>query len=342
MVIAMQRVLFITRKQSGIGGMERLNEDLWRAIQTLQPSSQRVRPWGRGDVTFPARAFFAALTASRVHLGDAALAPLGACLALLGKRVSLTACGLDVIYPRSWYQWFLRRSLPHLSKVHCISRATAGEVRRRGVSSEKIVVLPCGVWTLPPWGRDISAPRGRSDAPPRLLTVGRLIPRKGIAWFLAEVWPILQGEFPGIQCTIIGSGKEENSIKKLVHERGFTDVDLRGSLTDPERDAVFLESDLFVMPNVAVPGDMEGFGIVCIEAASRGLPVVASRLEGITDAVREGMTGRFFTPGDARDAARVITEMLRNPLDPELVAHAARTHYSWDALLPQYRDVLFS
>ncbi|MBI2117976.1 glycosyltransferase, partial [Candidatus Peregrinibacteria bacterium] len=72
---------------------------------------------------------------------------LGWFLKKMGRgRVTVTACGLDVIWPRRWYQWMLRRTLPSLDRVVCISRATAEEVRRRGVVEEKIVVISPGVW----------------------------------------------------------------------------------------------------------------------------------------------------------------------------------------------------
>jgi glycosyltransferase involved in cell wall biosynthesis len=68
---------------------------------------------------------------------------------------------------------------------------------------------------------------------------------------------------------------------------------------DVRRDELMAGADLFVQPNVAVLGDMEGFGLVAIEAAMRGTVVVASDLEGLSDAVQDGVTGDLVASGDA-------------------------------------------
>ena len=85
---------------------------------------------------------------------------------------------------------------------------------------------------------------------------------------------------------------------------------LLGAVEDEELIAVYNVADIFVMPNIPVAGDHEGFGIVILEAASCSLPVVAARLEGISDAMRDGEVGDLIAPGDAAGFTRAIVELL--------------------------------
>jgi phosphatidylinositol alpha-1,6-mannosyltransferase len=72
-------------------------------------------------------------------------------------------------------------------------------------------------------------------------------------------------------------------------------------------------ADLFIMPNRTVEGDMEGFGLVAIEAASRGLPVVATAIEGITDAITDGRNGYCVAEGDTKALLDIITGLMDDP-----------------------------
>lgn len=353
-------LLFITRKWDGHGGMQQLSRDLWRGMQETYGECARLCIQTQSPffvtrysllVTFVGRAVVLGVIAvwrgGHVHLGDAALAPFGWFLKKVGRgRVTITVCGLDVIWPRWWYQWLLRGTLPYLDRVVCISRATAEEVRRRGVSEEKIVVIPCGVWG-PCHGevpRDTAGPR--TITAPTLLTIGRLVARKGVLWFVREVVPILLRDLPHLQYWIVGSGSQELLIKKFVQEKGLEHcVHLLGELDDARREECFALADLLVVPNIPVTGDMEGFGIVCIEASARGIPVVAARCGGLSDAVIEGETGRFFTSGDAGDCARVVKEVLghfdRFSVTRNAVARATLEHYGWPRLFRRYHDEVF-
>lgn len=344
-------ILFITRKWDGHGGMQQLSRDLWRGIEEVYRERARL------CVSFGVRAVFRGLVTvwrgGHVHLGDAALAPLGWLLKKIRKgKVTLTACGLDVIWPRWWYQWILRRTLPSLDRVVCISRATAEEVRKRGVPAKKVVVISPGVWSdirsvatasLAGAMNSEAASRKRSRRmAPLLLTVGRLVPRKGIAWFVRDVVPLLLRDFPQLQYWIVGIGPEELLIKKIVQEKSLEHcVHLRGELDDAKREEFFVQADLFVVPNIAVSGDMEGFGIVCIEASARGVPVVAARLEGLADVVVDGATGRFFESGNAGDCVRVIREVIGGKWDCAGLVRATLEHYGWPLLFQRYRDEVF-
>ncbi len=340
-------ILFITRKTRGTGGMQRLHEDLFLALSRRQDLHiRRIVPFfslGFLDLTFPVRAFVASLLLPRkksiVHLGDAALAPLGVLIqTLTGRCVTATCCGLDLTYPNFFYQWILRRSISSLRTVVCISGATAIEAQKRGVSKENISVIPCGVW---PEQCEVKNDATRFPCP-TIVCGGRLIPRKGIAWFVSEVMPLLASSRPNLRCSIFGSGPEERAIRDAISEKALmANVRMLGRIAEEAKEDLLSGTDVFVMPNIPVPGDMEGFGIVCIEASARGTAVVASELEGIRDAVIESETGIFFSPLDARDAARAINALISHPLSRSHVSQATHHRYNWPSLADRYVQEVF-
>jgi phosphatidylinositol alpha-1,6-mannosyltransferase len=94
------------------------------------------------------------------------------------------------------------------------------------------------------------------------------------------------------------------------------------------------------MPNVQVPDDMEGFGLVAVEAASCGALVVASDLEGISDAVVDGMTGYLLPAGDASAYATVVRrELAKRSQPPSAVRNYTLERYSWTETARAYRSL---
>lgn len=338
-------IIFITRSWHGTGGMQRLSRDLARCMtEEYGERAIIIHPRSRGIVSLAAFTLRALMIGMRygktaqVHLGDASLVVLGVIIQkFTGATLSVTACGLDVLYPKRWYQRMIRMFLPQADRVCAISTATADAVQRRGVMPERIVVIPCGVWT-----NSDREERTVSERGPQLITVGRLIPRKGVAWFVREVLPLLIRQFPDLQYHIVGDGPDAALVHAAMDDRRLSQhVHMHGACSDAERDALLLQSDVFVMPNVSIHGDMEGFGIVCIEAAKLGVMIAASRLQGITDAVKDGETGLFFEPGNAVDCVRVITQLLTHPLPRAAIIERTEKEFGWMHLFARYVHEVF-
>ncbi|PIR52837.1 hypothetical protein COU76_04285 [Candidatus Peregrinibacteria bacterium CG10_big_fil_rev_8_21_14_0_10_49_10] len=348
MIPGMRQVLFLTRKRRGRGGMQQYTQDLWVSLQLLYGSDAKLLgPRTRsGFLLFPILAVLQSIFVARkggiIHIGDMGLSPLARLIRWLvpNARITATAFGLDVVYPKSWYQWLLRHSAPALDRIACISNATAVALQERGVPATHLVVIPCGIKAEE---KSSLQPSASVKNGPHLLSIGRLIPRKGIVWFLTAVLPTLLEEYPALTYTVVGTGKMERLIKKLVHNKGLdTAVFLKENLSDAERNQLLLTSDVLVVPNIPIQGDMEGFGIVCIEATSRGLPVIASRIEGLQDAILEGQTGLFFRPEDPEDCLRAVHVLLRHPFGRASVIRTTYEHYDWDMLIQRYHHELFS
>lgn len=335
-------ILVVSRKGRGIGGMQTLTRDLHDVTKQIDPSTRHATlktvlhiPFWAVQILYYCFCNRKSLT---VLLCDASLASLGTLLKKIFPRVRIVAiaCGLDVIYTRKLYQRILRGSFSSVDHFIAISHATKEELLSRGVSDERITVIPCGVW-----GRAYDPVSRRSQNDVRLITVGRLIPRKGHTWFLSEVVPRLLQTYPSLRYDIVGIGPEIPTLRKIIEERNLDEsVTLHGMLTEQNKQYIVRQAHLCIMPNISVEGDMEGFGIACIESTSQGIPVVASRVEGLQDAVREGETGAFFTPSDPDDCLTKIEHLLKDPLDPQSVAAATMKYYDWSSLIPSYEEIL--
>ena len=146
---------------------------------------------------------------------------------------------------------------------------------------------------------------------------------------------------------IAGTGKEEPNILSAIQNNHLQDrVFLIGEVSDKEKQLLFSTTDIFIQPNIKVAGDMEGFGLVVLEAAASGRVVIASRLEGLTDSIQHGQNGFLVTPGNAEEYREKIESVLDNPQDKDAFGKQARVYvksnYSWPLIAKKYLDVLVS
>jgi glycosyltransferase involved in cell wall biosynthesis len=349
------KLVFVTRRfPPSMGGMQTLSAQLAREFSNRADTTTIA--WGRSQAFLPyflpsalVKTLYAIAFrgAEHVHLGDALLAPIGVLLRATGRvSVSVTVNGRDIAFDSALYQSVVPRCLARLDTVVCVSRAIADECVRRGVPRERCVVIPNGVdpdeLHVNTGRENLARILGRNlDGHHVLVTVGRLVRKKGVEWFVREVMPLLPAEALYV---VLGDGPERRAIEDAVKRRGLeASVVLLGAVPheDPMLRAVYGGADLFVMPNAHVPGDFEGFGIVAVEAASAGLPVVASRVDGIEDAVLEGRTGHLVTPGAAEEfAARIQACFTDEALDRDAVRSAAKDQFGWERIGALYMKAI--
>ena len=175
-----------------------------------------------------------------------------------------------------------------------------------------------------------------------MLTLGRLVPRKGVAWFIREVMPLLPDD---IRYWVAGDGPEKEEI---LLARGALEkperVTLLGPVSEEEKQRLLYSADLFLQPNIPVKNDMEGFGLVVLEAAAAGLPVLASRLEGLRDAIREGENGILVEPRNAEGYREAIVTLSGSPEKLRELGRNARSYVArncqWQHIASRYLDAL--
>lgn len=288
-----------------------------------------------------------------IHLSDALLTPLGLALrTLLRVPVVVTVHGLDVTYANRIYQWLIPLCLRRMDKVICVSSYTRHQCIRRGVPARLCEVVPNGVNMLefaghfsPQAMRNLQTAAGRRLHDRKiLLTVGRLIERKGVVQFITEVMPRIIAQRHDVCYLIVGEGPQRELIETRIASLHMEDyVVLVGRVDEDTLRAAYHLADLFVMPNIPVQNDMEGFGLVALEAATAGCYVVASRLDGIPEAIVPGQNGTLLDPLDSDAFASTILQLLADDKEREALGHKAReyvqNHYSMDIIARRYQQV---
>lgn len=257
--------------------------------------------------------------------------------------------GQDVTLPVGLYQWFVPRIFASLDGVISVSRATRQACIERGMAPEKGVSLPNG-FDLSRLNRFPGKETARAKLQEQfgmplgshqmILTVGRQVKRKGHEWFIRRVLPHVMEKTLFVA---VGDGEEYQAIKRAAEESPAGDrIYLLGRQPDEILNHCYAAADLFVMPNIPVEGDMEGFGIVMLEANMGRTPAVASDLEGIKDVITDGENG-FLVPVYEPDSfAEKINAVLENGLDEfsERTRDFVKKRFSWEHVADEYVQYL--
>ena len=281
--------------------------------------------------------------------------PLQGLLRRHGVRTAAIVHGLDVTTPFPPYQWFVPKVFGALDAVLPVSRATRQACLDRGAAPTRLRVVPNGIDTdrfeAPPdrttarQALDASVEASPPSPPPDgllLCSVGRQVERKGTAWFVDAVMPRLPDD---VHYWIAGDGPELDTIEAAIARHDLSPrVRLLGRIPNDTLGALYRGADLFVMPNVPVEDDMEGFGIVLLEAGQCGTPAIAARLEGIQDVIADGVNGHLVAP-QSPDAFVDAIAAYRNDSEALDAAAQRALHYTedtfgWPAVADTYLSVL--
>jgi phosphatidylinositol alpha-1,6-mannosyltransferase len=218
---------------------------------------------------------------------------------------------------------------------------------RIGVEEQKIVKITPGVDSVR------FAPRSPSEdlislyglqGRKVLLTVARLCPRKGHEAVIRAVAK-LAGMYRELTYLIVGLGPEQEKLQRLVAELGLNDiVKFTGYVADERLAEFYNLCDVFVMANQEEDnGDIEGFGMVFLEANSSGKPVVAGRSGGTADSVVDGVTGYRVDPRDIDELAATLNRLLMNPDLCARLGEAgrrrAREEFDWEQRAARIRQL---
>lgn len=282
----------------------------------------------------------------------AALAvPLQGVFRANGIRTAAIVHGLDVTTPFAPYQWLVPRIFEALDTVLPVSRATGAACLERGLPETKMQVVPNGLDLdrfpplddKPTMRHELKAALDAPDHPLPddallLCSVGRQVERKGFAWFIDRVMPMLPAD---VHYWLAGDGPQSEGIQRAIDRHDLNGrVRRLGSISEADLAKLYRGADLFVMPNVPVEGDMEGFGVVMLEAGQCGCPVIASRLEGIQDVITEGVNGHLVESQDPQAFAEAIFRYYHNRpalqhATERAVQHVNQT-FGWAAVTDRY------
>ena len=172
---------------------------------------------------------------------------------------------------------------------------------------------------------DCPAGHGR-DRGPIVLCVSRLVPRKGQDT-LIRAWPAVRSAIPDARLLLVGDGPYRGELHRLADGLGVTgSVTFTGSV--PDLAGYYAASDVFAMPcRTRRAGlDVEGLGIVYLEASAAGLPVIGGDSGGAPDAILDGETG-YVVPG--RDVATLAGRIVGLLADPARARAMGRRGQAW-------------
>lgn len=237
--------------------------------------------------------------------------------------------------------WTYRRA----DRVIANSEFTRGELLKLGVAPERIELvypgvdierfrpgLPCGDLALPP-GRKL------------ILSVGRLSRRKGFDHTIRALARLRQH---GIDAdyAIIGIGEDEAYLRRTASECGVAEhVRLLGHVPPADLPRWYNACDVFAMPNRRIGGDDEGFGMVFLEAAACGKPVVAGTDGGTGDAVLDGATGLRVDGSSVEAIAGALRRLFEDASLSSRLGEAGRARVvermSWERVAEGTRQVMY-
>jgi phosphatidylinositol alpha-1,6-mannosyltransferase len=196
-------------------------------------------------------------------------------------------------------------------------------------------------------GADVRARLGLASRPV-VVCVSRLVPRKGQDVLLRAL-PLVQQQVPDAALLVVGGGPSLPRLKKLADSLGIaSDVVFTGSVPWDELPAHYDAGDVFAMPCRSRLGglEVEGLGIVFLEASATGLPVVAGRSGGSPDAVLDGTTGHVVDGTSVTEVAAQVGELLADPEQARAMGEAGRQwverEWRWDVLAARLRELLAS
>ena len=316
---------------------------------------------------------------SIIHCNDGLMAFFGLAIKkFTSVPVLVTLHGLDIVFPSKLFQRIVVSKFKKLDGIIAVSQATARECIIRGFERDKVHVVRNGVDTdmalinkQPGFRRILEKKLGIPLHDKKILvSVGRSVRRKGFSWFMTRVLPNLERNIiyliigptdPNIRkinfllnllprrvahlvVLILGLGIDEIYIQNaLDHQEIKNRAFYLGKLPFEEMVQILKHADMFVMPNIKVEGDAEGFGLVALEASVNGLPVLASAIEGITCAVIDGKNG-FLVPAESESAwiAKIHSLLSDDDHLKEFGIQAKNytiAHYAWKKMVSGYIDV---
>ncbi|HEX4726221.1 MAG TPA: glycosyltransferase family 4 protein [Jatrophihabitans sp.] len=181
---------------------------------------------------------------------------------------------------------------------------------------------------------------------PVAVCVSRLVPRKGQD-VLIRALPAVRERVPDARLLIVGGGRYERQLRRLAERAGVADaVVFTGAVPYPELPAHFAAGDVFAMPcrTRRLGMDVEGLGMVYLEASATGLPVLAGDSGGAPDAVRDGVTGEVVHGGDLAAVADRLAGLLADRPRAQAMGRAGRQWteqaWRWDLIADRLAELL--
>lgn len=317
-----------------------------------------------------------------IYVNDGLMALIVTPLVFLTKTpIIVTIHGLDVSFPLGIYGYWIRTFLNKFNAIIAVSQSTYDLCIRKGIDASRLHLVMNAVdlniqntQVGSNLYQEIFKQTGQKIGDKfKLISLGRGVPRKGLLWFTKNVLPMLPNdvvyvvicpEFKSARlfkwlkrllptelyrkiCLLIGAEIDAGEIEEMRRNGKLSDqvVFLPQYARDREMIMQLLtSSDLFIMANLKVKDDFEGFGLVALEASGSGLLTLASNVDGIPSAVQHRKNGILIDPGDAEAWSRKILELKksdskRHELAAKYQKYTLSKLLSWTKMAKEYIGV---
>lgn len=272
-----------------------------------------------------------------------------------GAKTLVYLHGLDLVTPHPVYRALFLPFIRRCDIAVVNSHNTARLAESRGIRHERIKILHPGVeWPCDLDHIDAATFRIRFGIGrrPLLLSVGRLTARKGLVDFVRYSLPKIVAAYPEVILLVVGGAADaqlgggpvaiRDAVSRTANTLGLDrNLMFTGKVDEDTLSQAYRASQLHVFPVLDLPGDVEGFGMVALEAAAHGLPTIAFNVGGVADAIAQGRSGLVIPPGDHEHMSQSIIAFLRGQV-PQVTSDSCRTFarpMSWTAFGTQLRAI---
>lgn len=315
-------------------------------------SGARFRPW-KFILTVLVFSLYGLILARsrRIHFCYSTITHVGipalAVKKCFGIPYILAVHGMEVAFPTRIGQKWLGLVLNNASAFTILANRQRQSLHNFGIPDERIFVIQEGI------DAEKFRPKPKSSAILEryrlcgyhiILTVGRLVKRKGHDMVI-QALPRITSEVPNTVYVIVGTGPEEQELKKIaVSQNVEKDVIFTGYVPDSQLPDYYSTCDVFIMPSREIGADIEGFGLVFLEANACGRPVIGGKSGGIGDAIADGVTGFLVNPEDISAISEKVICLLKDASLAEKLGRQGRerveNEFSREVILTKIQTML--
>lgn len=260
----------------------------------------------------------------------------------LGLPYLVYTHGMDILLPQSSKRKtrLIKSIFNNADRVIANSRFTKDELLKLGVDDEKITIVhPCA--NSVPKKIDLKKQeeivnKYHLQDKKMLFTVGRLVTRKGHDLVIKSLRKVIE-RFPNVVYLVSGDGPNKQNLINLTDAMNLSDkVIFLGEISDDDLQIFYRLCNIFIMParEIKEKGDVEGFGLVFLEASLFAKPVIGGKSGGQPDAIEDGYSGLLVNPNDENEIANAIIKLLESPELAEKLGQQGRQRvlekFRWD------------
>ncbi len=251
--------------------------------------------------------------------------------------------GLDLVVENALFQCFFVPFIRRHHRVIANSQNTREIAIGKGCRPDQVKVVNPGS-TIPPESSLLDADQSRAklgfEGKKIILFVGRMVRRKGLAEFLEKSWSRIVAAEPDAVLLVAGDSPDDalmtdpdgaTRLLQAIERHGQETAHFLGTVDDETLWNCYAAAEALVFPLIRVSGDVEGFGMVAIEAAANGTPTVAFPVGGVVDAVADGVNGVLVSEGDYEAFADAVVSICRGGPPSRKACRTRAENFSWEA-----------